>query len=696
MMFKNCRGGAILRIFTQASRLPELLARLLLSATILGVLAGWFLLMPWPGQAAEGAGAILLAHQESPQVHRHGDGAGVAAPAKTSPARHQGSGETSLVAPGDKEPPPSSRSQGSSLSGLLPHGTCLSWRPGLLWTHVLSDGLTALAYFSIPVALLVFVRRRRDLQFGWMFVLFGLFILACGAGHLTTIYNLWVPDYLTSGVVKAFTAFVSVITAVIIWPLIPKAVALPGPAQWEEVNRDLRNEIAEHLKDEEEVRRLNAELEQRVLERTAELEAANRNLAEVNRDLREREAQVLESQCLLRAIIDNSTAVIYVKDLEGRYLLINRRFEELFHVGRKEAAGKTDFELFPRERAEAFCAFDRQVLAAGTVLDAEETVPQDDGVHTYLSIKAPLVDAAGNPYAVCGISADITGRKRDEEEIRRLNAELEQKMAELVAAQEELVRKEKLAILGQLSGSVGHELRNPLGVMGNAVYFLKTVHSEGDETTMEYLGIIEQEIDTSQRIITDLLDFARTRPPRTKRIAVSVLIAQSLGRCAVPDNVEHRVEIADSLPALRVDPLQTGQVFQNLISNGVQAMPRGGSLRIGAKHVRCAMSDVRCFEGNNVERRTSNVAPDTDFVEISVADSGEGITPENLKKLFQPLFTTKPKGIGLGLVVCRNLAEANGGWIAVESELGKGTTFTVALPAEKPGRIGPDEDGGDP
>jgi PAS domain S-box-containing protein len=418
-----------------------------------------------------------------------------------------------------------------------------------------------------------------------------------------------------------------------------------------------------------------------------QLEAQNIQLQKLNdrleQKVEERTAALDQNRQLLQAIINNSNAVIYVKDLEGRYLLINRRFEELFHFDREEIVGKNDYEIFPGKTADDFRAVDQRVLAAGTVLEVEEVAPHDDGPHTYISIKSPLSDTKGVPYAVCGISTDITRRKRDENEIRRLNAELEQKMALLQEAQEELVRKEKLAILGQLSGSVGHELRNPLGVMSNAVYFLKMVLSEADETVREYLGIIKHEIDNSQRIITDLLDFARTKPPRTKRIAVSELIEQSLGRCAVPDNVEHRVEIARTLPALWVDPLQTGQVLQNLITNAVQAMPRGGSLRIGAKSVRCAMFDVRCFEGNNVERRTSNVAPDGDFIEISVEDSGEGITPENLKKLFQPLFTTKPKGIGLGLVVCKNLAAANGGRIGVESRLGEGTTFSVLLPVEE-------------
>jgi signal transduction histidine kinase len=314
------------------------------------------------------------------------------------------------------------------------------------------------------------------------------------------------------------------------------------------------------------------------------------------------------------------------------------------------------------------------VLAAGTVLEVEEVAPHDDGPHTYISIKSPLSDKEGVPYAICGISTDITRRKRDENEIRRLNAELEQKIVQLQEAQEELVRKEKLAILGQLSGSVGHELRNPLGVMSNAVYFLKMVLTEGDETVGEYLGIIENEIANSQRIISDLLDFARTKPPQTKTITASELIDENLGKCGVPENVAVAVELPESLPPLTVDPLQMGQVLQNLVCNAVQAMPEGGALRIAARLVGAGLVPAHDPKGQ------PQGLPLRDGIEISVADTGQGISPENMKKLFQPLFTTKPKGVGLGLVVCRNLVEANGGRIGVESEQGVGTTFTVALP----------------
>jgi signal transduction histidine kinase len=208
--------------------------------------------------------------------------------------------------------------------------------------------------------------------------------------------------------------------------------------------------------------------------------------------------------------------------------------------------------------------------------------------------------------------------------------------------------------------------------MSNAVYFLKMVLDDADETTKEYLDIIKKEIDTSLQIITDLLDFARTRTPQIKAVKARELIAESLGRCAIPDNADLKTEIPDNLPLLSVDPLQMGQVLTNFITNAVQAMPDGGALRIVARLVGAGLAHAKsgCPQG----------VPLQDFIQISVADTGEGISPENMKKLFQPLFTTKAKGIGLGLVVCRNLIEANGGRIEVASEFGKGTCFTVQLP----------------
>ena len=255
-------------------------------------------------------------------------------------------------------------------------------------------------------------------------------------------------------------------------------------------------------------------------------------------------------------------------------------------------------------------------------------------------------------------------RKRDrvEEAVRayseRLEEMVDERTKDLRDAQEQLVRREKLAVLGQLAGGVGHELRNPLGVISNAVYYLKMVLPDADEPIKEYLELISSEVRNSEKIISELLDFSRTRPPEREEVAVSKLIAQVLKKQPPPEKVQVIPEIASDLPAVFVDPRQMGQVLGNLVLNAYQAMPEGGELILRA----------RVEEGQ---------------VALSVADTGCGISRENLEKLFEPLFTTKVRGIGLGLALSRNLVEANGGSIEVESEVGKGSTFTVLLPTKE-------------
>jgi signal transduction histidine kinase len=246
------------------------------------------------------------------------------------------------------------------------------------------------------------------------------------------------------------------------------------------------------------------------------------------------------------------------------------------------------------------------------------------------------------------IGTDNTARKQAEAEIRLLS--------------EELGRKEKLAMLGQVAGSVGHELRNPLGVMNNAVYFLQNSLLDADASTKEYLNIIKEEIASSERIVSDLLDSARTQPPQLELIDVAKLIDQTLRKYTMPPSIIVKLEIPATLSPLYVDPRQIRQVFRNLISNGVESMLEGGTLQIQAT-------------GNEQDKTIS----------VSVRDSGSGIAPEIMHNLFQPLFTTKARGIGLGLVVVKNLIMANSGTIDVQSTPGKGTTFTVTLPSEGTG-----------
>src|SRR5881394_94897 len=175
-------------------------------------------------------------------------------------------------------------------AGFMPHGYCFLWKPGLIWFHVVSDGLIAAAYFAIPFILVYFVRQRRDLPFSWMFVCFGIFILACGATHIMSIYTVWVPSWWLAGGVKAVTAMASVPTAVLLARLVPSAVALPSPSELRAANAALAEQVAERERAEsalrkanDELRRIHEELEQRVETRTRELRDVEEQLVQAQK-----------------------------------------------------------------------------------------------------------------------------------------------------------------------------------------------------------------------------------------------------------------------------------------------------------------------------------------------------------------------------------------------------------------------------
>ena len=245
----------------------------------------------------------------------------------------------------------------------------------------------------------------------------------------------------------------------------------------------------------------------------------------------------------------------------------------------------------------------------------------------------------------------------------RLEEMVEERTAALREVQEQLIRRERMAILGQLAGGVGHELRNPLGAIRNAAYFLDMALEDPEPTVREAIEILEKEVKTSDRIITSLLDFARGKPPVRQEVDANGLVREILARIDVPENIEIVCHLNEELPHLSADPDQLGQVFGNIILNAIQAMSEGGWLTI---------------RSDSADRGGPAEGPE--WVVVSYTDTGEGISEENLDKLFEPLFTTKSKGIGLGLALTRTLVEGHGGTIEVESMVGEGSTFIVRLP----------------
>ena len=245
-------------------------------------------------------------------------------------------------------------------TGLTAHGFCLSWSPGLIAVHAASDAIIGLAYFSIPLAIAVVLRNRRDLEFRWVAYLFVAFILACGTTHLMSILTLWVPAYGVEGIIKLITAGLSIATAVLLWPLIPKILALPSQEQLRALNSELSSRIAdqEHtaklLRDSEaRVRQANGELEQRVAERTAELEASNAELKAAldQRDLLLREVyhrvknnlQVVDSLVVLQSRqLTDPAAVAALDELRNRIYALG-----LVHQQLMESSDLRTFDIAP-------------------------------------------------------------------------------------------------------------------------------------------------------------------------------------------------------------------------------------------------------------------------------------------------------------------------------------------------------------
>ncbi|MCX7166907.1 MAG: PAS domain-containing protein [Rhodocyclales bacterium] len=290
-----------------------------------------------------------------------------------------------------------------AVNGYLPHGYCISWSPTLLWTFVASDILIFLSYFSMPVAIGYFAQRRKDFPYRWLLWLFAVFIMACGATHLMGAIVLWQPMYGLDALLKAITAFVSVLTAVALWPLIPHALKLPSPDQLRYANEALQTEIAVRKRAEEALR------------------VANKAV----------EASLQKERMIMAAIVEGSSDSIYAKDLEGRYLMVNREFERLIGKSADQIIGSDDTTLLPPDQAKIIRDNDCRVIAESRINTYEQTLSTADGERTYLATKSPLQDGAGQVIGMFGISRDITERYRAAAELRQQAEALAQRNDEL-------------------------------------------------------------------------------------------------------------------------------------------------------------------------------------------------------------------------------------------------------------------------
>ena len=354
-------------------------------------------------------------------------------------------------------------------------------------------------------------------------------------------------------------------------------------------------------------------------------------------------------QARFEAILDHAPTLIYVKDLEGRYIISNLRHSAVLGMSRQQILGKSDDELFGPGSAPPFQAGETEALEKQTAIQLEETDPRSS--KTYLAIKFPIHDAANAPSAICGILTDITESKQ---------------------AQARVQLSQRLETVGLLAGGVAHDFNNLLTII-NSYSELLLEEAPVDSPLRTGLSEIRSAGEHAAGLTAQLLAFSRQQVIRPTVLGPGHVIAdlQKMLRRLIGEDIELVTRVAPDVGNVKMDATQLQQIVMNLALNARDAMPDGGRLLIEAENV-------------DFQERTSK-QPDMHpggYVMIAVSDTGTGMSPEVQARVFEPFFTTKElgKGTGLGLATVYGMVKQSGGWIWLYSEVGRGSTFKVYLP----------------
>lgn len=399
-----------------------------------------------------------------------------------------------------------------------------------------------------------------------------------------------------------------------------------------------------------------------------EIDSLADSMQQMTLAIRDRERSLGDSEQRFRNLVNSIDGTVWEMDLvSGRYLFVSEQSATLFGYSPARWLNDPDFWLgrvHPEDREQAVLR-GRVDFATATRHDHEYRFVAANGRVLWIRDLVNVVREDDMPRRLLGVMIDATIRKQAAEELERYRSDLEalvlQRTRELQAAQDALVQKERLAVLGQLTATVSHEIRNPLGTVSNALYLLReTLGDDCLERVERPLALAERGVVRCDGIISELLDFTRRRELKRVPIELDVWLANVLDEMTWPAGLQ-RLQYLSSGVIVPVDPERLRRALINVIDNALQAMeakPQGRQ----RLEIRTRRDENRC--------------------EISVHDSGTGIPAEIMERIYEPMFSTKTFGVGLGVPIIRNIIADHGGDVTYQSAAGEGTTVTIWLPLQ--------------
>ncbi len=366
----------------------------------------------------------------------------------------------------------------------------------------------------------------------------------------------------------------------------------------------------------------------------------------------------------LRLVADNVPGMLVRIDAERRFRFINREAERWLGLPEKEVAGRHVWDVIGDASYQSLKPYIDRVLSGEQVSFETERSYLHGKARWTAGTLTPDFDEKGG---VCGYYAmllDVSERRRAQEAARRAQQQLIEQQRneqasverELAKVRDQLISKTRLAAIGEVAASVAHDLRNPLGAIRNAKFYLSRKLPESEGRWREYLEVMEREIITADRIIHDLMDMTRAREPKLEEVELETAVCEAIQRIEGGTAVTLETDLERKPFLISADPDQFARVLDNLLLNAVQAMDGGGRIVVEAES-------------------------DADFDCIRVRDNGPGVAADLRGRLFEPLTTDKAKGTGLGLAICRQIVERHGGRITLNRSDESGTEFLIKLPS---------------